>query len=880
MAAYAALASLLQTTDVNKYEANNLFSVEAEKKIASIHEMVRYFQSFLGDFPHISKSWERRIRDVAHEAEDIIERFTRLPIQPFHRGKDIPNLDDQLGDVLEKIGEIAGEVMEDRPSDLPAAVSSPSPSPSSSSSSRSAPTQNDAVIGLDEDLTAIKGRLCGEPSDLQIIPIVGMAGIGKTTLARAIYEDSFVVHRFDIRAWITVSQDYSPNSFRKIVIGLLESMKLLQKLLSRKKNNGPEDLNKQLDEIDLSEMTTIVFQTLKFRRYLIVMDDVWSTKVWDDLMMFPDDGNGSRIMMTTRLSQVAIYPRCCSLIHEMKVMTNAQSWDLLKQKVLKNGVCPPHLKEIGEAIARRCAGLPLAVVLVAGLLSAVSDTQASWEEIARNINTAVGRELDEILSLSYTHLPHHLRPFFLYLGGFPEDENIRAETLIRLWEAEGFLKHDNECDKNLPEEYLEDLVKRNLVSVNSRRFDGKIKSCSLHDMVRDMCVRKARDEKFLGVTDGRSDPQEMIDERRISLSACDTDRLLVSTTRTILCFELEFSPMFLCFLEHLSLLRVLHSTSAIYEAISSHVFQLSHLRYLALRGPMEITPAISNLVSLETLVIHPVSRWSRNYTNAGPLHLPLEIWRMEQLKHIIVYDRCILPHPSSDTPKPLINLQTLSLVTNLVWTDKLVQMIPNVKTLGLVYTALQDPNLGHLENLLQLEKLQVSMIGDSCRKWQNPILPTTLKKLTLVKKRLPWEDMSIIGSLPNLQVLKLLDYALEGATWATGDDEFAELKYLLIGASSLQHWTVHESSFATLKRLTLCCPGLERVPGEIGEISTLELIEMGGCKESAVDSANEIIEDRKNCGDDALHLRYIGQRRVWSWKSFSDEVRRLAPHLS
>ncbi|KAL1562100.1 hypothetical protein AAHA92_04716 [Salvia divinorum] len=870
MAAYAALASLSQTTDLTKYEAaTDLFSVEAKEKIASIQEMVRYLRLFLEDFPHKSKRWERRIRDVAHQAEDIIEGFTRLPIQPFHRGSDVPNLEDQLENVYEKIGLIAGEAMEDRPSDLHVAVSS------SPSSSRSAPTQNDAVvIGLDEDLTAIKGRLCGEPSDLQIIPIVGMPGIGKTTLARTVYEDSFVVHRFDILAWISVSQDYS---FRKIVIGLLESMNLLQKLVPCKKYDGPENLNKQLDEIALSEMSTLVFQTLKYRRYLIVMDDVWSTRVLDDVMMFPDDGNGSRIMVTTRLLDVAGYPGCCSRFHEMRVMDDAQSWDLLKQKVLKNGDCPPHLKEIGEDIARRCAGLPLAVVLVAGLLSAVSDIRASWEEIARNINTAVGRELDEILSLSYTHLPHHLRPCFLYLGSFPEDENIRAETLIRLWEAEGFLKHENECDKSL---FLEDLVKRNLVSVNSRRFDGKIKSCSLHDMVRDMCVRKARDEKFLGVIDGRSDPQEMIDERRISLSACDTDRLLVSTTRTILCFELEFSPMFLCFLEHLSLLRVLHSTSAIYEAISSHVFQLSHLRYLALRGPMEITPAISNLVSLETLVIHPVSRWSRNYTNAGPLHLPLEIWRMEQLKHIIVYDRCILPHPSSDTPKPLINLQTLSLVTNLVWTDKLAQMIPNVKTLGLVYTALQDPNLGHLENLLQLEKLQVSMIGDSCQMWQRPILPTTLKKLTMVERRLPWEDMSIIGSLPNLQVLKLLDYALEGATWATGDDEFAELKYLLIGASSLQHWTVHESSFATLKHLTLCCPGLERVPGEIGEISTLELIEMGGCKESAVDSANEIIEDRKNCGDDALHLRYIGQRRVWSWKSFSDEVRRLAPHLS
>ncbi|KAG6389216.1 hypothetical protein SASPL_150678 [Salvia splendens] len=179
----------------------------------------------------------------------------------------------------------------------------------------------------------------------------------------------------------------------------------------------------------------------------------------------------------------------------MSFMNDSQSWDLLKQKVF------PELVNVGKEIARRCAGLPLAVVLLAGVLSPVDKIQASWEEIAENVNPIVGRELEEILSLSYTYLSQHLRSCFLYVGGFLQDVNIRTSRLVR----------------------LEELVKRNLVMVSGRKSDGKIKSCNLHDMVRDMCIKKACDEDFLHVMDGRDLPQGLMNERRISFSRFDAD---------------------------------------------------------------------------------------------------------------------------------------------------------------------------------------------------------------------------------------------------------------------------------------------------------------------------------------------------------------------
>ncbi|KAL0302926.1 UNVERIFIED_CONTAM: putative late blight resistance proteinR1A-4 [Sesamum radiatum] len=117
------------------------------------------------------------------------------------------------------------------------------------------------------------------------------------------------------------------------------------------------------------------------------MDDMWSTKAWDDLkMIFPDDDNRSRIIVTTRLLDVATYanfPSSCPP-HKMHFLDEDQSWNLLRQMVFKQEDCAVELEKIGNLIAASCVGLPLAIVVIAGLLSTVDNTQASWENIAKN----------------------------------------------------------------------------------------------------------------------------------------------------------------------------------------------------------------------------------------------------------------------------------------------------------------------------------------------------------------------------------------------------------------------------------------------------------------------------------------------------------------
>ncbi|KAL0364587.1 UNVERIFIED_CONTAM: putative late blight resistance proteinR1A-10 [Sesamum angustifolium] len=148
-----------------------------------------------------------------------------------------------------------------------------------------------------------------------------------------------------------------------------------------------------MQDMEDEELVVHLYKSLRGRRCPIVMDDMWDTEIRDAVRRsFPDDGNGSRVLLTTRISVVAEYANSCSSYH-MRFLSEENSWNLLCRKVFGEGACPLELEEIGKEISQKCGGLPLSVVVIGGLLSKASRTQEYWRSVGNNLN-AVATEVD------------------------------------------------------------------------------------------------------------------------------------------------------------------------------------------------------------------------------------------------------------------------------------------------------------------------------------------------------------------------------------------------------------------------------------------------------------------------------------------------------
>ncbi|CAA3027774.1 Putative late blight resistance protein homolog R1B-16 [Olea europaea subsp. europaea] len=338
-------------------------------------------------------------------------------------------------------------------------------------------------IPLTNTKTQIATKLLGGSEYRQIIFIVGMPGLGKTTIAKNLYRNSNVRSHFDKLSWCVVSQTYRK---RKVLIDILSSI-----------SNLDRDIILKMEDED---MALHLYQSLKGRRYLVVMDDIWDISSWHELKKyFPNDKSGSRILLTSRQKDVA--KEITNDIVEPPPLSKDKSWDLLKQNVFENGHCPQELQDIGNQIAENCKGLPLLLVVIASVLSNMEKIISSWQKFATSTSPYISEKADDFLSilkLSYNHLPIHLKPCFLYLSAFEEDAEISGRKLSLLWIAEGFIEKKGQKNlEDIAEEYLTDLINKSLLQAARRRSDNGVRSCIIHDLLLEMCRKVADEEYFL-----------------------------------------------------------------------------------------------------------------------------------------------------------------------------------------------------------------------------------------------------------------------------------------------------------------------------------------------------------------------------------------------
>ncbi|KAM3249958.1 hypothetical protein P3L10_011728 [Capsicum annuum] len=206
---------------------------------------------------------------------------------------------------------------------------------------------------------------------------------------------------------------------------------------------------------------------------------MWDGKAWDDLRFsFPDVGNRSRIVITTRLEEVAKQVKHHIDPYSLQFLTSDESLKLLQKKVFQQESFPPSLQDVSKAVAERCKGLPLVIVLVAGIIKRNIMETSWWHEVKNSLVSYHGESEGYSLStvqLSYDNLPDHLRPCLLYMGMFLEDARIPVSELINLWIAEYFVQNIEESGRleETAEGYLNDLISSNVVMVSSRRYNRK-----------------------------------------------------------------------------------------------------------------------------------------------------------------------------------------------------------------------------------------------------------------------------------------------------------------------------------------------------------------------------------------------------------------------
>ncbi|XP_058114402.1 disease resistance protein RPM1-like [Magnolia sinica] len=512
------------------------------------------------------------------------------------------------------------------------------------------------IVGLENDAMKLEQLLLEKEETQQrtVILIVGMGGSGKTTLAKKIYKTAKT--SFDCHAWIYVSQSFQKKDILK---------RMLEGFYESRKEAAPNH-GETMDETNIAKM---INDYLQGKRYALFLDDIWDASVWEAVKYALPREGGGKIIFTTRIENTArpVHEKCS--IHRVEPLSHELSWELFQKKAFMKqdtqGTCPPHLVEVGNAMVKRCKGLPLAIVVIGGLMSKKSTDLAEWNDVLENLdwelkdNEDLAR-LNRALLTSYNYLPFHLKYCFLYCGLFPEDHEIKRKKLIRMWVAEGFIEeHPRKTPEEVSSNYFAQLIDRNLLQPVIHHDTGELIACQVHDLMRDIAIHMFKKENFAAIlTNPRNNLEEVQHRLAIQNTAIDIPGSMPElNTRSLIVFndKDQFPSSSFCrMFSKFKLLRVLDLEGTKIKILPNEVGGLIHLRYLSLRRTQieELPVSFQRLHNLQTLDV-------RDSHLKG---LPTGIEMLTKLRHLNLKKysdhREVYKMPTQTAS--LSNLQTLS----------------------------------------------------------------------------------------------------------------------------------------------------------------------------------------------------------------------------
>ncbi|XP_049391697.1 disease resistance protein RPP13-like [Solanum stenotomum] len=680
-------------------------------------------------------------------------------------------------------------------------------------------------VGFQDVVQTLLSELLKAEPRRSVLSIYGMGGLGKTTLARKLYTSPIIASSFPTRAWICVSQEYNTMDLLKTIIKSIQGCA-----------KETLDLLEKMAEIDLENHLR---KLLTERKYLVVVDDVWQREAWENLKRaFPDSKNGSRVIITTRKEGVAERADDRGFVYKLRFLSQEESWDLFCRKLLDVRAMVPAMGSLAKDMVERCRGLPLAIVVLSGLLSHKKGLD-EWQKVKdcfwKNIIEDRAIEISCILSLSFNDLSTALKQCFLYIGIFPEDQVIDAENIICLWMAEGFIiPRGEERMEDVAEGFLNELIRRSLVQV-AETFWEKVTECRVHDLLRDLAIQKALELNFFDVYDPRSHSisssciRHVIHSQGERYLSLDLSNLKL---RSIMFFDpnicnmslINFSIMF----QHLYVLNLDKRGGSI-PIVPDAIGSLYHLKFLRLRDIQYVPSSIGNLKNLQTLVVNE----GRQYCV-----LPPETADLINLRHLVAWYSEPLKHLSKLTslhvfkgigcnqwkdidPVDLVNLRELSMHhINIYYSLSNIRRLKNLSTLRLFCNEIETPShrFPSLNFLNCCEKLQKLWLKGKIEKLPD-LFPNSITMMVLCKSKLMEDPMPILGMLPNLRDL-ILEDAYNGKEIICSDNSFRQLEFLhLYHLWNLERWHLATNAMPLIKDLLIHrCSKLKEIPERMKDV--------------------------------------------------------------
>ncbi|XVF07260.1 hypothetical protein REPUB_Repub06bG0123200 [Reevesia pubescens] len=712
--------------------------------------------------------------------------------------------------------------------------------------------ENDALVGIDSYREELARRLVDGVFTRTNVSLVGMGGVGKTTLAKKVFDDQIMAGHFDCHAWITVSQSYK-------VEALLRTM--IKQIYESRKESAPSGI----DTMDGVELISRCREYLHDKRYVVAFDDVWKEDFWRDMeYALLDNNKGSKILMTTRSMNAAEFCKKSSLVHvhNMEPLPPKLAQELLCRIAFQfdqDKQCPEELKDLSFGIVKRCEGLPLAIVAIGGLLATKGKDVFHWKHLLDRLSAELDSSphlsyIKKILSFSYYDLPFYLKGCFLNLGMFPEDYSISCKRLVRMWIAKGFIKGKYGMTlEEVATKYLTELINRSLVQVSLFDSIGNVRNCRLHDLMREVILSKSEEMSFIRTSQKNLTSQNGVARYLSIYNKTNNFPTIIGNyqTHSVIFFDIEELPKSLIILlfTKFKLLKELDFEGAPLNYIPEELGNLLHLEYLSIRDTKvkKLPKSIGKLHKLQTLDL------KRSLVS----ELPVEINMLFNLQYLVAYYKDRQSSYSINTRRGMKlygNFGSLESLEKLYEVDmetynggNFFRQLGRLKQLRkLCITKLKSESgkdlCDAIQQMIHLQSLRISSINEEellqlhtisspplflrCLRLRGRLIKLpdwishqlkNLTKVTLEWSRISDDSLQILGVLPELFCLWLYHFR---------KNHFRKLKDLgLCWLNELNRLILGEGALTLLENLAIGRSSqLEELPSRICDLKCLKIL--------------------------------------------------------